>query len=70
MQLLTLGAHVQRGLQQSFCVSVCVSVFSILPSRGFRHPMRGISGYSKGNAVKLKLFSSKVTSVINLRSCD
>ena len=47
---------------------VCVSVISILPSRAFRHPTRGISGYSSGNAVKLfqKLLSSKVTSVINL----
>ena len=36
------------------CLSVCGSVFSILSSRAFRHPMRGISGYSVGNAVKLK----------------
>ena len=34
------------------CVSV--SVFSILPSRAFRRPMRGISGYSVKNAVKLR----------------
>ena len=33
---------------------VCVSVFSILPSCAFRCPTRGISGYSAGNAVKLK----------------
>ena len=36
------------------CVCMCVSVFSILPSHAFRHPMRGISGYSAENAVKLK----------------
>ena len=36
------------------CVCVCVSVFSILPSRAFRRSMRGISGYSAENAVKLK----------------
>ena len=35
-------------------VCVCVSVFSILPSRAFRRPTKGISGYSMGNAVKLK----------------
>ena len=35
------------------CVCVCMSVFSILPSRAFRRQMRGISGYSAGNAVKL-----------------
>ena len=33
---------------------VCVSVFSILPSRAFRRPTRGISSYSAENAVKLK----------------
>ena len=36
------------------CVSVCVPVFSILPSRAFRRPTRGTSGYSAENAVKLK----------------
>ena len=36
------------------CLCVCVSIFSILPSRAFRHSTRGISGYSAENAVKLK----------------
>ena len=36
------------------CVCMCVSVFSILPSHAFRRPTRGISGYSVGNAVKMK----------------
>jgi len=31
---------------------VCVSAFSILPSRAFRHPTRGISCYCTGNTVK------------------
>ena len=31
---------------------VCLSVFSILPSHTVRHPTRGISSYSAGNAVK------------------
>ena len=35
-------------------VCVSVSVFSILAFRAFRHPTRGISGYSTENAVKLK----------------
>ena len=34
------------------CVCVYVSIFSILPSRAFRHPTRGIGGYSAENAVK------------------
>ena len=33
--LLTLGTHVRGGLQQLSCMSVCVSVFSILPSHSF-----------------------------------
>ena len=36
------------------CVCVCVSVFCILPSRTFRDPPRGISGYSAETAVNLK----------------
>ena len=36
------------------CVCVCGFVFSILPSRAFRRPMKDISSYSVGNAVKLK----------------
>ena len=32
------------------CVSVCVSIFCILPSRAFRHLTRGISSYSAENA--------------------
>ena len=43
-------------LPVGMCLYVCVSVFSILPSYTFRHPMRGISGYSAGNVVKLKRY--------------
>ena len=35
---------------RSVCLCVCVSVFSILSSRAFRRPTRGISGYSAGSA--------------------
>ena len=54
------------------CVSVCVSVFCVLPSCAFRRPTRGISGYSAENAAKnkktfsLKLLSLKVRSDMNL----
>ena len=41
------------------CVCVCVSVFSILLCRGFRHPKRGISSYRTENAVKLIAIFSK-----------
>ena len=53
-------------------VCLCMSIFSILPSCTFGHPMRGISSHSAENAVKLqshfylKVLSSKVRSVINL----
>ena len=51
-------------------VSVCVSAFSILPSRAFRRQTRGISDYSVENAAKkqfsLKQLSLKFRSVINL----
>ena len=43
------------------CLCICVSVFCILPSRAFRHPTRGICGYSVGNAVNLKGIFSKTT---------
>ena len=36
------------------CLSVCVSIFSILPSCAFRRPTRGISSYSAENAAKIK----------------
>ena len=54
--LLTLGAHAQQVTVVVLCVCVCVClpVFSILPSRAFRRPLRGVSGYSAGNAVKLE----------------
>ena len=53
--LLILGAHAREGYSSCpVCLCVCVSVFSILPSRAFRRSTRGISGYSAENAVKLK----------------
>ena len=36
------------------CVCVCQFVLSILPSREFRRPPSGISGYSAENTAKLK----------------
>ena len=55
---LTLGTHAQRGYSTwSVCVCVCVCVcvrFPVLPSRGFRCQIRGISGYSADNTAKLK----------------
>ena len=50
----------------SVCVCVCVSVFSILPSRAFRRPTRGISSYSVENAVKLKKPCHKETDSVDL----
>ena len=51
------------------CLSLCVSVFSILPSQTFRRLTRGISSYSvemqKKKGFSLKLLSSNVRSVIN-----
>ena len=41
-------------MRELSCLSVCMSVFSNLPSRTFRRPTKGISGYSSENAVKLK----------------
>ena len=52
--LLTLGAHAQRVTVVVLCVCVCLPVFSILPSRAFRRPLRSVSGYSAENAVKLE----------------
>ena len=33
--LLTLGAHAQRGLQKSFCVSVCLCVYDYSRTTGY-----------------------------------
>ena len=37
--LLTLGMHVQQGLQQLSCVSVCLSVTLILAQQAIRRPV-------------------------------
>ena len=66
MQLLTLGAHAQRGLQYSVCLSVCESVTS-LTATPLTHRYKG-RNESKANAVlmvfdswiSLKILRSKV----------
>ena len=44
-----------KGYSSCLCVyvSVCVSIFSILHSRAFRCPTKGINSYSMENAVKM-----------------
>ena len=49
-------------------VVLCVSTFSSLPSHAFRRPMRGISGYSSENS--LKLFCLKLCNTYVMVMCD
>ena len=72
MHLLTLGAHAQRGLQYSVCLSVCESVTS-LTATPLTHRYK-VRYESNANAllkvklfdlwISLKIFCSKVTAYL------
>ena len=47
LTLLTLGVHVQRGLEQLSCVFVCVSVcYPYSANQAIKRPAKGSSGFS------------------------